>query len=146
MPALHESLQHLLPRLTADNYRETSPASWKDNCIAWAAGVTDSWWWPSPGRYWPPDIPREETIAAFLAALGTLGYAAVATPDSESEVEKGALYATGETPTHAARQLPTGVWTSKLGPSLDIEHLTPEVVAGGFYGEVFAIVGRKRRS
>jgi hypothetical protein len=143
MSPFHEHFRDELPRLTPDNYRITSPASWEYNCIAHAAGVTDGWWWPSPGRYWPPEVPREETIAAFLAAFALLGYHPVAGPDLEPGVEKLALYAQGETPTHAARQLADGWWTSKLGPSIDIEHATPDAVAGGIYGEVTAFLGRK---
>jgi hypothetical protein len=69
----HEVARTNLPNLTADNYRITSPKSWQYNCVAWAAGITDAWWWPIPGRYWPPDAPREETLGAFIAALGTPG-------------------------------------------------------------------------
>jgi hypothetical protein len=144
MPPLHERFRLALPRLTVDNCHESSPATWIYNCIAWAAGVTDTWWWPVPGRYWPFGVPREETITAFLALFATLGYTPVATHDLEADVEKIALYATDGTPTHAARQLPSGMWTSKLGPSIDIEHATPDAVAGGVYGEVVAILGRKR--
>jgi hypothetical protein len=144
MPTFFESYLAALPRLRADNHRETSPASWQYNCIAWAAGVTDAWWWPIPGRYWPPDVPREESRAAFVAAFGTLGYAPGASPILESGIEKVALYASDNAPTHAARQLPSGIWTSKLGPAIDIEHATLEVVAGGVYGEVIAILSRRR--
>ncbi len=146
MPALHERFRDELPRLTVDNCWETSPASWNYNCIAWAAGDTDKWWWPIPGRYWPPDAPFEETITAFLTVFAKLGYTPGSTPELEAEVEKVALYAIGETPTHAARQFPTGMWTSKLGPSDDIEHTAPEAVGGGVYGEVVAILSRKRSS
>src|SRR5262245_5737071 len=140
MPPFHERVRAFFPRLTADNYRETSPAAWEYNCIAWAAGVTDTWWWPVPGRYWPPDVPREESIAAFVAAFATLGYGPGTSPELESEIEKVALYASGETPTHAARQLSNGLWSSKLGPAIDIEHTNPDAVAGGVYGEVVAIL------
>ena len=34
-------------------------------------------------------------------------------------------------PTHAARQLANGWWTSKLGPSFDIEHIDLNAIAGG---------------
>jgi hypothetical protein len=44
--------------------------------------------------------------------------------------------------THAARQLSGGKWTSKLGKAEDIEHDTPDVVSGGLYGEVVAIMRR----
>ncbi len=142
MPVLHERLRAVLPRLTANNCRETSPAAWEYNCVAWAAGVTDAWWWPAPGRYWPANVPRDEPLAAFLAAFATLGYAPGASPALEPGVEKVALYAAQGVPTHAARQLPGGTWTSKLGPAVDIEHTTPEDVGGGVYGEVVAILSR----
>jgi hypothetical protein len=129
--------------LTAENYRVTSPATWEYNCIAWAAGVTHSWWWPVPGRFWPPDVPRDESLAAFVAAFASLGYADCRSADREPGLEKIALYAVGAVPAHAARQLPSGWWTSKLGPRLDIEHTTPEAVAGGVYGEVAVILNRK---
>jgi hypothetical protein len=132
--------------LTAENYHETSSATWEYNCVAWAAGVTDAWWWPAPGRYWPPSVPREESVAAFIAAFATLGYTPVVSWEREPGVEKVALYANGPTPTHAARQLPAGAWTSKLGPAIDIEHDTPEAVAGGDYGDVIAVLGRPLRS
>ena len=44
--------------------------------------------------------------------------------------------------THAARQLLSGKWTSKLGKSVDIEHDTTDVVARGLYGEVVQIMKR----
>lgn len=146
MPAFHESAHEALPRLSPDNYRITSPASWTCNCIAWAAGATDAWWWPIPGRYWPSGVPREETLAAFAAAFATLGYSACPTGDLEPSREKIALYALNDLPTHAARQLPNGWWTSKLGPSIDIEHATPEALTGGTYGEVVAFFARTTTS
>jgi hypothetical protein len=143
MSPLPEHLRRSFPRLTADNHRVTSPASWEYNCVAWAAGFTDAWWWPAPGRYWPEGAPREETLPAFLAAFATLGYLPDVAPSLEPGGEKAALYAVGATPTHAARQLADGWWTSKLGPSFDIEHATPDDVAGGVYGEVAALLGRR---
>jgi hypothetical protein len=142
MPPFHELVKDSLPRLTATNYRITSSASWQYNCIAWAADITDAWWWPAPGRYWPSEAPREETIAAFLAAFASLGYQPIADSALEPAVEKLVLYAQNETPTHAARQLADGWWTSKLGPNIDIEHETPDAVTGGLYGEVVAVLGR----
>jgi hypothetical protein len=128
----------------ADNYRETSPATWEYNCVAWALALTDAWWWPLPGRFWPEKVPREESISAFLMAFATVNFQPGTTPTLEPGVEKIVLYAVGETPTHVARQLGSGWWTSKLGPAVDIEHATPEDVAGGVYGEVVAILRRKR--
>lgn len=143
MPApSYESLRHLLPSLTLENHRVTSPATWDYNCIAWAVGVTNAWWWPVPGRFWPAEVPRTETLEAFLAALGTRGFAPCSSSVAEDGREKVALYSLAGVPTHAARQLTNGWWTSKLGPSIDIEHATVEAVAGGVYGEPVAFVSR----
>jgi len=56
--------------------RETSPEDPRYNCIAWAAGDTERFWWcvDSPFVYWPATAPKECTIAAFVAAFQTLGY------------------------------------------------------------------------
>lgn len=53
-------------------------------------------------------------------------------------------------PTHAARQLPSGAWTSKLGEWEDIEHDTLEALEGSegrgeAYGRVALILKRERR-
>jgi hypothetical protein len=140
---LHEIALHVLPNLTADNYRITSDTSWQYNCIAWALGIADAWWWPVPGRYWPPHVPREETLAAFLASFATRGFTPCVTADLELGLEKIALYALGAVPTHAARQLSNGAWTSKLGPSFDIEHADLRALAGGVYGEPVAYLCRE---
>jgi len=60
----------------------------------------------------------------------------------ESGYEKVALYGSGMFYTHAARQLSTGKWTSKLGREVDIEHDSADDVAGGVYGEVVQIMRR----
>src|SRR5262249_10199033 len=112
------------------------------NCIAWAVGQPDSWWWPVPGRYWPAGTPREETLEAFITALGTCGFTTCSTSVLESGLEKIALYSIGNTPAHAARQLNNGWWTSKLGLNFDIEHATLEALAGGVYGSPVAFLVR----
>ena len=143
-PAFHDAARHILPNLTAENYRITSPPSWDYNCIGWAVGDTDVWWWPIPGRFWPDGVPREETLDAFVAALATRGFAPCANSDLETTLEKIALYAVGTIPTHAARQLATGWWTSKLGPSIDIEQVDLQTIAGGVYGTAGAFLARQR--
>jgi len=65
------------------------------------------------------------------------------TDDSlEEGVEKVALYGSGLLYTHAARQLPDGRWTSKLGKAEDIGHDTSDAVAGELYGEVVQFMKR----
>ena len=119
-------------RMNGGNYEVTSEETAVYNCIAYAAHADDAWWWPAegiPGVHWPEDVPCEETVEAFLAAYATLGFAPCADAGHEHGVEKIALYCDGSgTPTHAARQLASGRWTSKLGEWEDIEHHTPDVL------------------
>jgi hypothetical protein len=75
-------------------------------------------------------------------AFRALGYEPCADGHPEAGYEKVALYGNTTFYTHAARQLPSGKWTSKLGPFEDIEHDTPDDVAGGVYGEVMVFMRR----
>src|SRR5258708_7445589 len=115
---MSERLEETFPKLSETVYIITSPATDRYNCIAWVAGDTDSWWWPDPfeQEYWPDEAPREETLEAFVVAFTGLGYALCLSGELEAGFEKLAFYADGHgVPTHAARQLRNGQWTSKLG-------------------------------
>ncbi|HTU91632.1 MAG TPA: hypothetical protein VMF69_16230 [Gemmataceae bacterium] len=139
-----ERLEALFPRLRGTAYRITSSASDVYNCIAWAAGDTEHWWWPGdPARtYWPLGAPRLETLAAFRDAFAILGYVVCEQADLEQGFEKIALFADSDgTPTHAARQLGDGTWTSKLGMSEDIQHALENLV-GTVYGSIAQILKR----
>lgn len=101
------------PGLRTSPFRVTSPATRDYNCVAWAAGDTAHWWWPdldpdNDAIYWPPGVPLEETVDAFVAAFATLGYAPASGEQPEPGFEKIALFASGSEPMHAARQLPSG--------------------------------------
>ena len=47
-------------------------------------------------------------------------------------------------PTHAARQLADGAWTSKLGQAEDIRHIELDHVSGEHYGNPILILQRRR--
>jgi hypothetical protein len=139
-------LENLFPGLRGTAYTVTSPPTDVYNCIAWAAGRTDDWWWPISyqGRnvYWPPGVPRLETLTAMRDVFATLGF--VVCPDAQQEVgyEKLALFVDAQDiPTHAARQLPSGRWTSKLGQGDDIEH-DLYALEGTVYGKVVLVMKR----
>jgi hypothetical protein len=132
-----------LPRLTPDNHRVTSPATIDYNCIAWAAEDTENWW--QPGIFWiPADWPANDFgLGALEKVFLSLGYIDCSNEDGlEPGFQKVALYGYGFVYTHAARQLPSGKWTSKLGKGEDIEHDTPHDVAGGVYGDVVQVMKR----
>lgn len=138
-------IERLFPRLKPGNYRITSSATRNYNCIAWAAGCTTRWWWPSLDCYWPQDVPREQTVSAFLLAFKTLGYEKCNDGALEPGHEKVALFvAPYDVLKHMARQLDDGWWTSKLGRSCDIEHKEIDDVSGERYGKVFCFMRRRK--
>jgi hypothetical protein len=141
------AMQPQFPRLTVTNCRVTSPIDGSYNCIAWAAGDTDFWWWPdSMGQaFWPDGVPRVETLAAFEQAYGIQGYSERTDASLDLGKQKIAIYSDREgKPTHAARQLPDGWWASKLGESVDIEH-DLSALDGPVYGTVALILARPSR-
>lgn len=122
------------------------------NCIAWAADNDTRWWWPDAANigYWPPSVPRVETIDAFIQAYATEGYVPCADGSVEAAMEKVAIFGVmigGDIyPTHAARQLPDGKWTSKLGGLEDVTHDSLNAISGGRYGAAVCYIARTRRN
>jgi hypothetical protein len=138
-------LEATFPRLAQGGYEITSPQDHSYNCIAWAAEETTRWWWPSDQSYWPPGVSRRPAVEAFVEAFRRLGYERCDDPSLEPGWEKIALYAKeGSRPTHAARQLPDGTWTSKLGKDVDIKHGNLEALRSDIYGEPVVIMRRRR--
>ena len=105
------SLELSFPNLQAQGYRVTSPLSLVYNCIAWAAGDHTQWWWPDDDAFWPTK-DRTVTEDVFVKAFATLGYAPAESTNLEVGHDRIALYAKHGRVTHAARQLPSGRWTS----------------------------------
>lgn len=134
-------IEAAFPRLRGGNYQVTSPREDAYNCVAWAAGHTSQWWWPDdPRGHWPNDILRTETLEAFRDAFATLGYVVGTDEGLEPDFEKIALFADDQgVPSHVARQLPSGRWTSKLGLLEDIEHALHDL-EGTAYGSVVLVL------
>ena len=95
---------------------------------------------------------KRHTIEAFVKAYATVGFSLIDDDNYELEVgiEKVAIYVDSDgIPSHAARQLEDGSWTSKLGEWEDIQHRTLSAVEdkgdlGLGYGKV-AVILRKQR-
>jgi hypothetical protein len=139
------------PYLDPSNCRKTSDPDTIYNCIAFAVGETHRWWWPLPRRginYWPRGVPREETVDAFISAFGTVGFTECSDGKLEPGVEKIALFVKVDRgfliPTHAARQLESGEWTSKMGTLEDIQHPTADAPRGPYYGQPYCYLARPR--
>ena len=139
-----------LPNLTNKNHRVTGPATRSYNSIAWAAGDDQCGWWPNSLGigYWPPNANRGETLQDFIDAYSKLGYLSCNNGDLEPGLELIAIFAVtssvGQTPTHTARQLEDGSWTSKLGQFEDISHDDAGDVECHAYGRVVAFMSRHR--
>ena len=110
-----------VPGLERSTFEITSPQAEDYNYIAWAAHDTERWWWPG-GGFWPDGVPEQEIMSAFEQAYGTLGFEPCDGPELEVGYEKVVIYALHGVPAHAARQLPDGTWTSKLGGLEDVRH------------------------
>lgn len=134
-----KAVEAQIPRLENSDYRITSPRDARYNCFAWAAGDAGRVWSPSmlgSGVYWPPGIPALPSRSGVIAAYRVCGFEVCDSPEVDPGFEKIAIFEddNGE-PRHAARQLASGAWTSKLGPHVDIEHQEVDAVGGFFYGE-----------
>lgn len=129
-------LELIFPSLKGGSYRVTSAPSPSYNCIAWSCHDDQRWWWPVGGFFWPVGAPTVNSVGAFVAAYSLLGYVECGDDALVLGHEKIALYALAGAPTHAARQLESGKWTSKLGGAHDIEHVDPYVLEGSEYGTV----------
>jgi hypothetical protein len=143
MVRVRAEIQASFPSL-AVTFRVTSEETDRYNCIAWAAGDTSRWWWPLYPSYWPEMAPREATLDAFVAAFATLGSAGCADGDLEDGKEKVVIYLLQGAPTHMARQMVSGAWTSKLGDAWDIGHFLPTEVGGRIYGDAVQYLWRPR--
>lgn len=136
------------PGLNSGNCQITSPATSAYNCIAWAAGTNKQWWDPNGLYYWPPNVPREVTIEAVVQVYEVLGFSICIGGMLEPGFEKIAIFAkqsgNKRVPTHAARQLDSGEWTSKLGACEDISHAEAVSVSGPAYGNVAYFMSRPK--
>lgn len=92
------------------------------NCIAWALRLNNIWLWPAGDWAWPRPHPAEVTVQEFIDVFALFGFELCTSWIFEAGQEKIALYTLDGKPTHAARQLQNGKWTSKLGAAIDITH------------------------
>src|SRR2546427_2505133 len=82
------------PNIDFASTEKTSPKNATYNCIAWAAQENSRKWWPDRMHqlYWPPGIPREATLDAFVKAFEAQGYQTCSDASLEVVFEKIAIY------------------------------------------------------
>ena len=131
-------IEEVFPNLSADNYEITSAEDKGYNSFAWAIGINSYRAEPNISfeiHSWPSDVPPQETLEAFTAFYSWHGYEICDNADSEPGFDKVALYVDSDgRPTHAARQLATGKWASKIFDVEDIEHDSLECLEGEMLG------------
>lgn len=132
-----------------DTAHITSPPDYRYNCIAYAAGDMRRKWWPDAWGigYWPPDCLRIATLPVFQMAFSTLGYNLCAGGMPERGLEKIAIFHQNNVPSHAAKLLQSGFWSSKLGDWFDISH-RHKCLCGrerSSYGEIAFFMSRPAR-
>ena len=143
-----ELIKKKWPNLNNDNARTTSEFSWFYNCLGFAVGDEENWWWPTKeeGIYWPKEFPFINSTTNILKMLKEkFNYEKCESGELEEGYVKITIYGISESysPKHYAIQTPNGKWKSKLGEKEDIEHDTLEALNGFFYGEPIAFAKRK---
>ncbi len=147
-----DEVEECWPNLAIDNHHETSEASKKYNCIAWAIGITNERWAPYTGHKWFPGLKKirefpGDDIEAHKQGFATIGYMECFNGDKEEDFEKIALYVKGRSVEHVAKQITNGHWTSKLGKKYhDIEHYSLHALEGTLYGDAIIFMKRKLKS
>lgn len=140
-------LECLFPNLANEVYCPESEADKDYNCIAWAAEDCDHWWEPTADPndgFWPIAWRAYHKDCYVEAFKQHCHYEVCATDFSlEPGYEKVVLYLNAQDrPMHMARQLPSGIWVSKLGKSWDILHQTEKGVEGARYGNAVIVMRR----
>jgi hypothetical protein len=129
------------PNLKAAGYEKRSDATEDYNCFAFAANQTTCRLDPTggPDCDWPDNILPTLFISSFLELYRSYGFEVCDNGDLEEGHEKIAIYVNEAE--HAARQLPSGKWTSKIGDDEDIEHNTLQSLEG-YYGKLAKFMKR----
>jgi hypothetical protein len=120
-------VERAFPKLAVDGWKKTSEATSDYNCFAFALRDQSDWYSPLQiwGYHWPAEkLPRNTTLATMIELYRHEGgFEPCENGEYEEGFEKIALYVNqaGDV-THAARQIDSGTWTSKLGNLPDVEH------------------------
>jgi len=138
------------PKLRNGGYRITSPHEVGYNCIAHALYDSRQFWQFMRGRtkgyFWP--LNWNNSLAAWMEVFRLHGFTPCESGELETETEKIAIYVRpSNSPTHVARQVESGKWTSKLGKDYDIEHDSLDLLEGDEadeYGKVEVFMKRPR--
>src|SRR5437763_1887828 len=87
------------PRLQGTDWRQTSDPDVRYNCLAWSGARDQVHWWQTGregGRYWPPGVPDEDSVEAWLRIFKNQLFEECEGTDYEAGWEKVAIYVDSE--------------------------------------------------
>ena len=137
-------IDETFPGMAYVDWEITSAPNDDYNCIAYAVGEKTRWW-SHAGNYRWPNARRSPSIDSLIEMLVGQDFELCDWREENTGFDKVALYAKDGNWKHAAVQLPDGAWSSKLGAYEDIQHATPESLAGEFYGNVHCFMRRAQK-
>ncbi len=129
------------PTSSATPYELKKPKPY--NCIAHALEVKDGCYWPQDDAKWFDGIPRDGTLDSITEAFSRQGYALCNDGNLKRGIQKIAIYMGPDGPTHVARQLASGQWTSKIGVNIDARHTLADL-RSPLYGKASIFMARTR--
>ena len=145
-PRWAQMLIEAFPNLSEEDFEIVEQSSERYNCIAYAAGDVTESWWPNANSYWPPWATDDNRIDSLKEVFAGLDYEQCDDSKAEDGYEKVALYEIQGRFEHAAAQMSNGRWRSKMGQGPVIEHLSPESLSGGMYGNPTIYMRRARNA
>lgn len=125
-------LEAKLPKLRRGNYKHTSDATPRYNCVAFANDFDRKWWqfgFYGSRYYWPPET--SDTLDGWTKIFTDQDYELTTNRGVEQGFEKIAIYVDlrDMLPGHIAKS-DGRVWKSKLGRYQDIEHASLDLLEG----------------
>lgn len=133
------------PHVTIRNCIPKSDPTEEYNCVGWAVHSQRDFIWPDEREQfsWPIDMTRDETVSTMKRFFERLGFVVCSDSALETGFEKIAIYGNADGVQHVARQKLRGMWTSKMGEKLDVDHATPEVLSDYIFGIVQVVMKRR---
>jgi hypothetical protein len=137
-----------IPELRNHQHDFKSQRTWRYNCYAYAIHITCAFFDPYKGinTYWIEGVPENNSKETMVLFFSKFGFKECINGELEAGKQKIALYLDKDgNVSHAARQEPSGIWASKLGPQHDIVHENLECLES-VYGVVWKYMYKRKSS
>lgn len=147
--SLYPDFPHLRTSVTFHPTSRATPYELRDprpyNCVAHALERRDGCYWPQDDAKWFDGIARDGSLDAIIEAFERHGYTLCSDERRVRGMQKIAIYMGPDGPTHVARQLASGKWSSKIGVNIDARHQLIDL-EGPLYGRASVFLSRPREN